>query len=139
MLGILIGVSAVIAMLALGSGAKASIERQLSSMGTNLLVLRSGGRRAGGVSMQSDSARLTLSDAGAVQNEVSSVKRISRTVQGRGQVVFGNKNWNTQIQGVDPEYASMRNASPAVGRFFTAEENKGKLKAKVSGPVPSIG
>ncbi len=134
MLGILIGVAAVIAMLALGAGAKAAIEQQLSSMGTNLLVLRSGSRRTGGVSMQSgESARITLSDAINVQKEISAVKQISRSVQGRGQLVYANKNWNTLVNGVDPQYASMRASEPLIGRFFTEEENLKRSRVAVIG------
>ncbi len=134
MLGILIGVASVIAMLALGSGAKQSIEKQLSSMGSNLLVLRSASRRSMGVSMQAgEVTRITLEDADKIKSEIEEVSRVAPSVQGRAQIVFGNRNWNTQIQGTSPDYAFMRAAQPVLGRFFTEEENQRRSRVIVLG------
>ena len=134
MMGILIGVGAVIAMLALGAGAKESIEKSLSSLGTNLLVLRQGPRRAGGVAQQSgESARISIEDATAVASEIKNISRVSPQVQGRAQIVFGNKNWNTQIQGTGPDFAPMRASVPVMGNFFTAEENQSRARVAVLG------
>jgi macrolide transport system ATP-binding/permease protein len=122
MLGILIGVAAVIAMLALGRGAKESIEKNLASLGSNLLTVRPGSSRMHGVMMQSGTIiNLTIQD-GEILSKISGVKAASVSVSGRGQIVYGNKNWNTQVQGVTPFYETMRSAAPTFGRFFTLEE-----------------
>lgn len=134
MLGILIGVAAVIAMLALGSGAKASLEQQLSAMGSNLLVLRPGSPRMRGVALQAgESPRFTLADADAIRTEIPSVNKISPTVSGRGQIVFGNKNWNSQVIGATPEYAQVRLSNPVLGRFFSEEENRRRVRVALLG------
>jgi macrolide transport system ATP-binding/permease protein len=135
MLGILIGVAAVIAMLALGKGAQQSIEARLASMGSNLLVLRGGGRSVGGVSGGGQSARLrfSLEDKREIAASVDGVKRVAADVDGRGQVVFGNKNWSTEIMGTTPEYAPMRAAVPSVGRFFTEQEERSRARVAVVG------
>ena len=133
-LGILIGVAAVIAMLALGSGASASIEARLASMGSDLLMLRSGSRQLRGVALESGAvARLTLEDAAAIAAEVPGVLHTAPSVNGRGQVVYANRNWNTQIQGTVPEYASMRASVPVLGRFFDTEEVRRRARVAVIG------
>ncbi len=124
MLGILIGVGAVVAMLALGAGAQKAIETQLSSLGSNLLVLRHGAYRVGGVSLDAGSVtRLTLEDVAEIKDAVPDIREASPTVQGRGQVTYEDKNWSTQILGVGPSYARMHASVPEVGRFFTEDEN----------------
>lgn len=121
-LGILIGVAAVIAMLALGQGAREALAKNLASLGSNLLTVRPGSRRLHGVALESGAVtRFTPLDAEAIA-KLPQVKRISPSVTGRGQVVYGNKNWNTQLQGTSEEYPFMRAAEPDAGRFFTREE-----------------
>jgi len=134
MLGILIGVTSVIAMLAIGTGARRAIETQLASMGSNLLIVRSGARRVAGVAYEAGAAtRFTLQDAAEIRSRVRSVSRVSGSVAGRAQVVFGNKNWNTRVQGAEPDYAAMRAAQPTIGRFFTAEEVTQRARVVVLG------
>ena len=135
MLGILIGVGAVVAMLALGRGAQRAIEEQLSSLGSNLLVLRSGSARSGGaVRMESGAvSRLTSEDAYAIGERVPHVRDIGANVTGRGQVTFLNKNWSTQVIGGSASYAHMRADVPDVGRFFTEEENRARTRVAVIG------
>jgi macrolide transport system ATP-binding/permease protein len=133
-LGILIGVAAVIAMLALGKGAQKAIENQLASLGSNLLVLRPGAMRVGGVLQESGSTtRLTPEDADFVQERVSSVRAVAPSVNGRGQITYLNKNWNTQILGTTPAYASLRSTKPEIGRFITEEENRKRARVAVIG------
>lgn len=133
-LGILIGVGAVIAMLALGKGAQASIEKQLASLGSNLLMVRPGSSRDHGVALQSGAVtRLTVQDVAAISQLSDKVKSVSGSVNGRAQMVYANKNWNTQLEGVDVAFAVMRAAEPAVGRFFTDEEVKKRDKVVVLG------
>ncbi|MFL6647088.1 MAG: ABC transporter permease, partial [Sulfurifustaceae bacterium] len=134
MLGILIGVAAVVAMLALGRGAQLSIERQLSSLGSNLLVLRPGAVRIGGVAQEAGTTtRLTLDDVAEIKERVPDVGEASANVSGRGQVTFANKNWSTQVLGVGTAYARMRAAEPEVGRFFTEEENRSRARVALVG------
>ncbi len=134
MLGILIGVTAVIAMLAIGTGARQSIEAQLASMGSNLLVMRSGAHRAGGVALEAGAVtRFTLQDVADIRASVPAVKRVGGIVNGRGQAVYGNKNWNTRIVGAEPDYAAMRASEPAGGRFFTADETRRRARVAVIG------
>ena len=133
-LGILIGVGAVIAMLALGTGAQESIKAQLASLGSNLLIVRAGQARIQGVSQSAAVNLLTFPDLSAVE-QVPSVSRVSPSVTGRVQVVSGNKNWNTQVEGVGIEYAPMRASVPVIGRFFTEEELRSRAKVAVLGPT----
>ncbi|MFA5114950.1 MAG: ABC transporter permease [Candidatus Omnitrophota bacterium] len=133
-LGILIGVAAVIAMLAVGQGAKESIEKQLASLGSNLLIVRPGSRRSMGVALQAGTVtRFTFQDVTEIGKLKSCVKRVSPSVRDRGQLVYGNKNWNTQVEGVGVDYAELRSAVPTVGRFFTKDELKMRKKVAVLG------
>ena len=133
MLGILIGVAAVVAMLALGSGARQSIEAQLASMGSNLLVVRPGSRQVHGVSLEAGAVtRLTLEDAREIRT-LPAVVRVAPSVSGRGQITAGNKNWNTQVLGTTPEYAVSRASVPVIGRFFTEEEERARARVVVLG------
>jgi len=133
-LGILIGVAAVIAMLAIGQGAKESIEKQLASLGSNLLLLRPGSSHAMGVSLQVGTVtRFTFQDVAALEKLSDEVKNVNPYVSSRAQVVYANKNWNTRIEGTGSAYSSMRAAQPAVGRFFTEDEVKMREKVAVLG------
>jgi macrolide transport system ATP-binding/permease protein len=134
MLGILIGVAAVVAMLALGQGAKRDIEARLAALGSNLLMLRQGAVRVGGVTIESGATtRLTLDDVSAIKEQLPAVREASGTVTGRGQVSYLNKNWNTQVMGTGPPYASMRAAQPTIGRFFSEDENRRRARVAVIG------
>jgi len=133
MLGILIGVAAVIAMLALGQGAKESISQRLASLGSNLLTVRPGSHRTHGVALEVGAVtRFTLRDADEM-SKLPQVRRVSPSVSGRGQVVYGNKNWNTQVQGTGEDYPLMRAATPVTGRFFTEEELRIRRKVVLLG------
>lgn len=134
MLGILIGVAAVVAMLALGRGAQKAIESQLSSLGSNLLVVRSGAVHMGGVALETGAAtRLTLEDVSDIREKIPFIKEASGSVMGRGQSAFADKNWNTQVLGVGPAYANMRASEPEFGRFFTEAENRERSLVAVVG------
>lgn len=133
MLGILIGVAAVIAMLAVGAGASQSIENQLSSLGSNLMTLRNGSMRQGGVSLGIGAApRLAADDAPAIAT-LRGVKRTAAAVSGRAQIVYGNKNWSTQVTGTTVNYEGIRSAKPAAGRFFTDEEDRKRARVVLLG------
>jgi macrolide transport system ATP-binding/permease protein len=135
MLGIMIGVAAVVAMLALGKGAQSAIESQLSSLGSNLLVLRSGASRGPGGAMSEAGAvtRFTVEDADLIQQRVPGVNVATANVNGRVQVAFGNKNWSTMLTGGSEPYARMHAMLPDVGRSFTEEENQQRARVAVIG------
>jgi macrolide transport system ATP-binding/permease protein len=123
MVGILIGIASVIAMLALGQGAKESISERLASLGSNLLSIRPGSSRLHGVALEAGAVtRFTLQDADAIAKLTDVVKTVSPSVRGSAQLVYGNKNWTSQIEGTGVDYAPMRAAVPTVGRFFTEAE-----------------
>jgi len=133
-LGILIGVAAVIAMLALGKGAQKAIEQQLSSLGSNLLTLRAGAVRVGGVTQEAGATtRLTPEDAQAIKTQITSIKRVSPSVTGRAQVTYLSKNWNTQVLGASPVYAKMKASVPTAGRFFNEQEDQKRARVAVVG------
>lgn len=133
-LGVLIGVASVVTMLAIGKGAQKAIESQLSSLGANILMVRSGAMRSGGASVESGSVALLYAEDGmAIKSKFPSVVEVAPNVQGRGQVSWKNKNWNTQVMGVTPEYSDLRSYKPEVGRFFTAEENSKRSRVAVIG------
>jgi putative ABC transport system permease protein len=125
MLGVIIGVASVIAMIALGSGARASIDEQIQSQGTNVIYVSAGsfGRGAGAVRGGAGSiTTLTLEDAVAIQNDVPTVALVSPMVRGRAQVVAGNQNWNTQMEGGNEDYLAIRNWKLKSGENFTARD-----------------
>lgn len=133
-LGILIGVAAVVAMLALGKGAQKAIESQLASLGSNLLVLRPGAVRVMGVALDSGSVtRIAPDDATVLMEKIPSIAEASPNVQGRGQITYGNKNWSTQVLGASSAYATMHAAMPEFGRFFLNEENLKRSRVAVIG------
>ncbi len=132
-LGILIGVAAVIAMIALGRGAQDSIEQQLASLGSNLLMVRPGSSQSGGVSLGTGAfTRFTFQDV-TVIGKLEKVGNVSPSVQGRVQLVYGSKNWNTRIEGAGTAYEKVRAATPMAGRFFTDEEVKSRSKVALLG------
>jgi len=133
MLGILIGVAAVIAMLALGRGASESIEQRLASLGSNLLTIRPGSHRTHGVALEAGLVtRFLPQDADAI-GKLPQIKNVSATVRGSAQVVYGNKNWSTRVQGTGVNYGQMRASIPTIGRFFTKEELRMRQKVVLLG------
>ena len=124
MLGILIGVAAVIAMLAIGKGAQKSIEARLSSLGSNLLMLFPGAPSTRGIrGAVGDVSRLTLLDAKAIRALSPQIANLYPEAEGNVQIVNGDKNAMTEMQGVTSSYESIRNARPTYGRFFTDRED----------------
>lgn len=122
MLGIIIGVSAVIAMVSIGQGASASVQAQIDSIGTNLLFVSAGSQNVGGVrSGTGDTGNnvLTVEDLEAIKREVPSVSMVTPSVNTRVQLIAGNMNWNTSLQGVSEQYPDIRKWSIQSGAFFT--------------------
>jgi putative ABC transport system permease protein len=132
-LGIIIGVGAVIAMVSIGQGAKAAVEDRFTSMGTNLLTIRAGSRSRGGIHGGAGSSQnLTEADAKAIE-EAKAVEYMSPQVSIRTQVKYGNKNWNTSIQGVGAAYPMIRNWEIDIGNFFEANMVRAGHKVAVLG------
>lgn len=123
MLGIIIGVGAVISMLALGSGAKAQVMGRVTAMGTNLLVVRPGGDYRGGVRSESNKS-LKLADAEAILRELPQVEAVAPLVMGRAQVKYFNHNMNTTITGAPMTYLSIRAFEVDQGQGFSALEDE---------------
>ena len=125
MLGIFIGVAAVIAMVAVGDGARYSVQQQIQSLGTNLLVILPGATTASGVRAGFGSAStLTVADADAIRKEVRSVSAVSYIDRQIAQVVYGNRNWSTSINGATASYLMVRDWPVVAGRGFTDEETR---------------
>jgi putative ABC transport system permease protein len=134
MLGIVIGVGAVITMVAVGSGAQARVAEQIQSLGSNMIIVLSGSVVSGGVRMGSGSQlTITEDDAWAIQREIAAVVSAAPTSRGGAQVVYGNLNWATGIQGVTLEFFTAREWDVADGRLFSQEEIEGAGKVALVG------
>ena len=134
MLGIVIGVGAVITMVAVGAGAQARVAEQIQSLGSNMIIVLSGSITAGGVRMGSGSQlTITEDDAWAIQREVRTVTAAAPTSRGSAQIVYGNLNWATSVQGVTGEFFSAREWDVADGRLFSQEEVDGAAKVALIG------
>lgn len=133
MLGIIIGVAAVIAMLAIGEGSKESIKENISKMGANMITIRPGaGMMPGGVRDLSSMQTLKLTDYEALK-EATMLKAVSPLVSGNGQVIAGSNNWATSIYGVSPEYTDIREWGLERGAMFTDEDVDRIAKVAVIG------
>lgn len=134
MFGIIIGVAAVIVMMAMGTGAQQNIEERISSMGTNLLIIRNGTNSRGGVSRGAGSSRsLTLEDADAIRSQSTLLEAVSPTVSTGGQIIGGGKNWYSQTQGVHMDYLYNRSWDLTEGSMFTQAELRARAKVAVLG------
>jgi putative ABC transport system permease protein len=136
MLGIIIGVSAVIAMVSIGQGAQASVQAQIEGMGTNLLFVSAGARSVGGVRTgagDNSTNALTIEDLEAIRREVPSVAMVSPLVNTRSQLVSGNLNWNTQVQGVSEELPGIRKWTVQSGEFFSESDVRTAARVIVLG------
>jgi len=139
MLGIIIGVSAVIAMVGVGAGAQARVAEQIQSLGSNLIIALSGSATAGGIRLGTGS-QLTISedDANAMAREIPSVQVAASSVRGNAQVVYGNLNWSTVIQGVTPVYFEARDWPVVDGRQISAEDVDGATKVALVGQTTAL-
>jgi putative ABC transport system permease protein len=132
-LGIIIGVAAVIAIVALGEGASASVAAQLSGLGTNVLTVMPGSSNSGGVAAGAGSTTtLKASDAAAIAS-VSGVSAASPVVSGSAQIIAGSQNWSTRVQAVLPAYAQIEDWTVASGTFFTDRDNTSSNNVAVIG------
>lgn len=133
-LGIIIGVSAVIIMISVGEGAKAKISKDISSMGSNLLMVMSGASTSGGVRMGGGTKpTLTIEDSKAILKECPSVLDVAPVVSGAKQIIFSNQNWSTGVYGVTPSYMTVNLWDIEEGRSITDEDMKNSTKVAVLG------
>ncbi len=138
MLGVFIGVAALIAMVAVGQGANDAVRKQIERLGTNLVVVLPGARTAGGMRGGSGSATtLTISDAQAIRRESTAVSEVSYLIRQSGQVEFGNQNWATQIQGISPNYPPMTNWRIDSGREISPDDETSAALVVVIGQTVS--
>jgi putative ABC transport system permease protein len=136
MLGIIIGVGAVIAMVSIGQGAQASVQSQIESMGTNLLFVGAGSMNVGGVRSgtgQTNRNTLTVEDIEAIRREIPSVAMATPSVNARSQLIFQNQNWNSQVQGVNEEFPQIRKWDVGSGEFFTEADVRTAARVVVIG------
>lgn len=134
MLGIIIGVGSVIALVALGEGSQADITADIAAMGTNLIIVKSGSADSHGVrGGAGTSTSLSLDDTVAIRKEAEEVSHVSADVRLSEQVVAGNSNWSTMVQGVDKDFPAIRNYQLAQGTFFSERDVTAKAKVAVLG------
>ena len=133
MLGVIIGVGAVVAMIAIGQGARQAVTQQVQALGSNLLTVFASVAQLGGVARGDAVRTLTLEDAEAVRKEVPGVTGISAEFSRAAQVVFRGENTTTTVSGVTPEFQVVRNFRPARGEFFTEEDMRTRAKVAVVG------
>ena len=131
MLGIIIGVAAVITMVSLGQGAQRQVQEEIAAMGTNTLWIRAGSRRSWGIRSGSGTMNtLNAADFEAIAQEVPTVQAVSPSASTMAQVVFGNQNWNTRIEGYNEQYPLLRNWPLTQGSFF--EDSHVKTASRVA-------
>jgi putative ABC transport system permease protein len=134
MLGIIIGVAAVIVMIAVGSGAQARVKEQIAGLGSNLMILWAGSVTTAGVRGGTGTAQtLVEEDAWAVMREIAEVQVAAPTQRGSGQIIWGNANWLASIIGATPEYFEARDWGLVTGRLFEAGEMSGAGKVAIIG------
>jgi putative ABC transport system permease protein len=134
MLGIIIGVAAVIVMVAVGSGARSRIRAQINNLGTNMIVITPGAAQSGGVSQGAQAfPNLSLEDVEMIRRESQLVTAVSPVIVSRSQVIGAQGNWRTLINGVDVDYSVIRDWDVSTGDFFTAEDVEATRKVAVLG------
>ena len=137
MLGMIIGVGAVITMVGLGTGARTTIEERVKSAGTNMIMVNAGNFQTGGVRMgQGNATTMTPEDAAALR-DIPGVQYVAAGANTRGQVIAGNQNWSTQVQGTDTDLPLIRSWPTKYGAFFTQQDVTGAQKVAVLGQVVS--
>jgi putative ABC transport system permease protein len=135
MLGMIIGVAAVITMVALGSGAQSSIEAQIQSAGTNMIIVSAGNFSQGGVRQGQGNASTLVPDDAAAIAQLPGVQYVAAGSNMRAQIVASNQNWNTQVQGTDVDFPLIRSWPVKEGAFFTPQDVSTASKVAVLGSV----
>ena len=133
-LGIIIGVGAVIVMLAIGSGANKTVQQNMESMGSNLLTVRSASAKTGGVSMgMGTKPTLSLKDAYAIERQARGIEAVAPVMNSTKQVMYGNQNWSTSIYGVTETYLYIKNYEIQLGQSFSLDDNRNATKVAIIG------
>src|SRR5579864_6567159 len=133
-LGIIIGVAAVIAIVALGEGASASVSNQLAGLGTNLLTIMPGSTRSGGAAAGAGSSTtLKAADATAIQQDIQGLSGVSPVVSGNAQIIYSNQNWSTRVQAVTPAFLTINDWTIASGAAFTDQDNTNAANVAILG------
>jgi len=136
MLGIVIGVAAVIAMLAIGTGASRKLEKEVNSVGSNLMIVMPGSRTQGGMRMGSGTqSTLTRKDAEAIVSECSAVVAVAPVMRDGCQVVYGNQNWATSVQGTTAEILTVNDSVLQAGRNLSQQDVRNSTKVCIVGPT----
>ncbi|MDE6089553.1 MAG: ABC transporter permease [Duncaniella sp.] len=134
MLGIIIGIAAVICMLAIGQGSKESIKAQISEMGSNMIMIHPGNMQRGGVRQSADDMQtLKIADYETLRDGTAYLSAVSPVVTSSAQMIYGNNNWPSSIYGVTPEYLDIRKLSVEDGEMFTEADIKSAAKVCVVG------
>lgn len=134
LLGIMIGIGAVIAMVSLGLGVKEEIKQDISRLGSNLLIITSGGRTASGARLAAgEGARLVIEDAEAIRDQVDNLANVSASVSRGYQLVAGNQNWTSRVDGTMPSNFVIQNQELAEGRIFTDRDMQKRARVCVLG------
>src|ERR671915_985502 len=135
MLGIVIGVAAVIAMIALGTGAQKAVRDRITALGTTLITVRPGQQRGMGVAIADQQTKLTMKDAAAIEERAPNVTAVQPEMSRTFQVTYLNRNASTQVVGTTPNYLEVRKYRIQTGRMFTRAEDEGKQRVAVVGPA----
>jgi len=134
MLGIIIGVGAVIAMVSVGMGVRRNVQSSIASLGSNMLIVSPGSANSGGVrSAAGSTITLKYDDAEAIKNKIKNIDYVSPTVSNSYQIVNGNQNWNSTVQGVTPEYMAIRSLTVSTGSFITQNDLNTRNRVAVIG------
>ena len=137
MLGMIIGVGAVITMVALGTGARTTIEERVKSTGTNMILVNAGNFSQGGVRQGQGNATTLVPDDATAIRQLAGVEYVAAGANTRGQLIAGNQNWSTQVQGTDVDLPLIRSWPTKYGEFFTPTDVTGAQKVAVLGTVVS--
>ena len=134
MLGIIIGVAAVIALVSVGMGVRSNVTNSIASLGSNMLIVSPGSSNRGGVRGAAGSMQtLKYDDAEAIKNKIKNIEYVSPSVSGSYLIVYGNNNWKTSVQGVTPEFMSIRSLSVSNGSFISANDMNKRSRVAVIG------
>jgi len=135
MLGIIIGVGAVIAMVSLGLGVQQKVQNSIASLGSNLLIVAPGASSSPGSVKAAAGSNITLTneDAKAIGKQISGIKYVAPLVSSQYQLILGKQNWNSKVQGATPEYMSIQGFKIASGRFFSTSEDDSRARVAVVG------
>jgi putative ABC transport system permease protein len=135
MLGIIIGVGAVIAMVSLGLGVQQKVQNSIASLGSNLIIVAPGASSAPGTVHSAAGSNITLTnqDAKAIAKGIKGIKYVAPTVSDSYQIIYGNKNWNTKVQGATAELLAIRDFKIAAGRFFSTSDDDARARVAVVG------